>query len=137
MERKEIIYEIFMNLVDGFSKNKSFHDASSIKGSLAILLYLSKRKGEEVIQKDISKNLNISNPRVTFAIKCLLNKGFIKKYRSIEDSRKINIMITPSGEEYLKNKVSCLTKQLEDKLDVLTYEECEQFNSLIKKILKN
>ena len=137
MEREEIVYDIFTTLVDESSKSKRFYDTSSLKGSLGILIYLSNRKGEEVIQTDISKKLNISNPRVTFAIKCLLNKGFIKKYRSTEDSRKIIIMITSKGEEYIKNKTSILINQLNDKLKPLTQEECEQLNVLLRKLLKD
>ena len=99
-----------------------------------VLAYLKEHKNETVNQKDIEDEFELKNPTVTGLLDRLENKGYIERQRSIEDSRRKNIIITKGA---LK-KVSEWDKAIKESfIDVVKKDSNEEdYNNLVELLNK-
>lgn len=102
-----------------------------------IYLFKTHEKKIEVKQKDIEREMDISNPTVTGILNRLESKGLIERIECKDDARAKNICVTKKALELdiiLRAKFSENEKQL---VDCLNEEEKFQLNYLLEKILDN
>lgn len=93
------------------------------QGEIKVLIFIAKykdtHKNDFLLPSDISKNLNMSSPRISSILNTLEKKEFIKRDFSTIDRRKVYISITNSGYKYVQeisNKTIEVLSSLIDKL---------------------
>ena len=92
---------------------KCYHDYNSFnifseyyQGEMRILSFLSKCDTNNVLPTNLVKELNMSSPRISSALKNLEKKGFINREFSTTDRRKVYVNITNTGKQYVFKKTS-------------------------------
>ncbi|UTR13146.1 MarR family winged helix-turn-helix transcriptional regulator [Salipaludibacillus sp. LMS25] len=68
------------------------------------------KKGENLGIKDVACYLSISQNTASEHIKRLIDKGYIKKVKAMEDERKVSLQLTTQGEHTL-HLHSCLDEE--------------------------
>lgn len=100
-----------------------------------IFLFKAHEKNIEVNQKDIEKEMEISNPTVTGILNRLEHKGLIRRAACRSDARAKNIIVTEKALELnkvLKKKFQENDAQL---TSALTEEEVSNLELYLEKIL--
>ena len=101
---------------------------------------IGKRRGESVTISDIAQDLEITPPSVTAMAKRLERKGYITKDRSVEDGRRVFVVLTRAGlraeiaHRYFRRKIIReLTAELnlDEKAAILT--GLEKMNEFIRR----
>lgn len=135
MDKLEIVEEIVNNIGStGFKPIIATLEDGS-KGLYIILKVISELQGE-VSAKYIAEKLNISIARATVALKSLEEKNLIIREKSLTDKRKTVVNLTIQGANKLKEKKELLIKLINNALENLTIEECEQLLNIYYKIIK-
>ena len=102
-----------------------------------IYLFKSHDKGISVNQKDIEKELDISNPTVTGILNRLEVKGLITRVPCRHDARAKNIEVTEKALE-LDKQLRIVFQQSDEKLvESLSKEEIDNLQSYLIKILRS
>lgn len=121
MEQNTLGYNL-MKAMEKIYHNK-FNIDVFYQGEIRILTFIASyndtSKKTPLLPSDISKTLNMTNPRVSKILNNLESKGFIKREFSTMDRRKVYIHITNDGLNYVEN-ISLKTQ--------------ESFNAIIQKI---
>ena len=121
MEQNTLSYNL-MKAMEKIYHNK-FNIDVFYQGEIRILTFIASyndiSKENPLLPSDISKTLNMTNPRVSKILNNLESKGFIKREFSTMDRRKVYIHITNDGLNYVEN-ISLKTQ--------------ESFNVIIQKI---
>lgn len=121
MEQNTLGYNL-MKAMEKIYHNK-FNIDVFYQGEIRILTFIASyndtSKETPLLPSDISKTLNMTNPRVSKILNNLESKGFIKREFSTIDRRKVYIHITNDGLNYVEN-ISLKTQ--------------ESFNAIIQKI---
>lgn len=102
-----------------------------------IFLFKSNDKKIPVKQKDIERDMDISNPTVTGILNRLESKGLIERVECKDDARAKNICVTKKALELdivLREMFSENEKQL---VSSLNDDEKKQLNYLLEKILND
>lgn len=78
------------------------YDLTGTQTFTLIYLFKANEKGLLVKQKDIERDMEISNPTVTGILNRLEHKGLIKRVACKKDARAKNIVVTPKALELNK-----------------------------------
>jgi MarR family 2-MHQ and catechol resistance regulon transcriptional repressor len=92
-------------------------------------------KGTLSVQAIVDKVL-IANSSMSYVLSKLEDKAMIKKEKSSQDKRQFNISITSKGQSILDEMYPKHVQSLRQKLDVLTTEEENELQRLLKKVGK-
>lgn len=118
-------------------RNKNLEKIGLTSSQFEILLYLCIKNNEEINQRDIEKNFNLSNPTVNGILNRLEYKKFIVREPSNKDARCKNIKITENASKLyyqMKNIAINMEKELTKNI---TKEEKEVFLNVIEKMYNN
>ena len=85
--------------------------------------------------KEAGRILMLDPSTLTPVLKKLENKGFLRRERSTDDERVLNVGLTEEGER-LKEKAVCIPAKMRECFG-LSDSECEQLYSLVYKLLGN
>jgi DNA-binding MarR family transcriptional regulator len=109
-------------------------------GSLYVLALISHY--EKLSMSEIGLKLSMPKPHVTSHVDRLIADKLVKRSATIHDRRIINIEITAKGTKRFKEVKWMISKELRDKLKLLTGDElqtllnaAETLNQLLSKIL--
>ena len=72
---------------------------------------------------------------ITVIVDNLEEQGFVRRLRSLEDRRVINVEITSKGKSLLKEALEIHTRFVEEMLDELTDKELESFTMILGKLV--
>lgn len=100
-----------------------------------IYLFRAHEQGRVINQREIERDMDISNPTVTGILNRLEHKGLIERKTSTKDARIKYIEVTDKAlelDKVLKRKFSENEKQL---VSNLTKEEVQQLARILEKIL--
>jgi len=89
---------------------------------LLVLKEIKKNKNQQI--SVIAKNVSLSQATVTSILDRLEQQNFAKRVRSLDDKRKVNIVLTDKSYEVLKENPSLLQEEFTSKLEQL--EEWER-----------
>lgn len=112
----------------------------STKGEFFVLNFLSKIK-RSVSPKEISDEMMVSTARIAVMLNDLEAKNHIIRVHSDKDKRKVEVLITCSGEQIIKDKIaemrdiiSCLFERLgaEDSAELVRIEK--RMGQILKEI---
>ncbi len=99
------------------------------------VLKIIKGKHPEPITPGKIKEVMIEKaPDLTRLIDRLVKKGLVKRWKSEENRRQININLTEAGIELVDKMTPQVSSHFTDKFSNLTNEEAEQLSSLLDKI---
>lgn len=92
-------------------------------------------EAKKINSKELGKKLFLDSGTLTPVLKSLEEKGYVKRYRSIDDERVLTVEITEKG-QFLKEQAVNIPQKLAGcvKLDS---EEAMQLYSLLYKVLGN
>lgn len=112
-------------------------DLTATQTFTMIYLFKSYEKKIQIKQKDIEREMDISNPTVTGILNRLESKGLIERVECKNDARAKNICVTKKALELdivLREMFSENEKQL---VSSLNNEEKQQLDYLLEKILND
>ena len=100
---------------------------------IAMLVFWEEKK---LSVKELGKKLYLDSGTLTPVLKSLEAKGYVDRYRSVEDERVLIVEITEKGEA-LKQKALDIPYAMLKHNNSLTEEELKQLYVLINKLLEN
>ena len=103
-----------------------------IQGEGRVLFYL-KDHPEQANPSQISQNLALSRPRVTSILNALRKKEFVELQTDPDDRRKVNVVLTKAGEEYIALKVAHTDSMLDDYIAGMGRENTDELITLLKR----
>ena len=98
-----------------------------------VMMYFWKQKRSNV--KDLGKALMLDPSTLTPLLKKLENKGYLKRERSAEDERNLEVTMTEKGME-LREKALSIPERMGKCID-LSEEEAKTLYTLLAKVLTN
>ena len=129
----------FIHLASENRFNATLQELNLTSSQMHILFYLdhSARDGKRVNQRDIDKNLHLTNPTVTGLLQRLEAKGFIIRKVSETDGRNKEIFQTEACHAIHAEMHKRLEAENELMVKDMTKEEVLQLKSMLQRVLKN
>jgi MarR family transcriptional regulator, 2-MHQ and catechol-resistance regulon repressor len=84
----------------------------------------------------LSADALLTQPAITFFVDKLEKQGLVKRTRSHEDRRVINIAMTSKGEALFKNCLKVHSKFVKESMGALSKMEATQLSSIMNKLAK-
>lgn len=134
-ELKKLDIEIGRKLFSISKENNIPEPPSPLQGR--IMDYLMLHQGEEVFQKDLEKDLNVSKATVSSVLFTMEKNNIVKRTTSKDDARSKQIVITEESirvHENMKIVFDNLDKELTKNMST---DEIEAFFNTIEKLRKN
>ena len=101
-----------------------------IQGEGRVLFYL-KEHPEQANPSQISQYLSLSKPRVTSILNALRKKEFVELQADPADRRRVNVVLTQAGIDYIALKVSHTEAMLDEYIGGMGRESTEELISLL------
>ena len=99
---------------------------------IILFIYVSK---EEIYQKDIEKQMGLTNPSVTALMRNMISKDFVYRIQSIKDARYSHLHLTPKSLSMVDEIASKIIKTNKILLAPLSKEEVVTLQRLLCKLL--
>lgn len=124
-----VFYDI-IKLEENFLKNNKYKDVSSkeIRTIEAIGINRPKSMGS------IAKNLDITLGTLTVAITNLEKKGYVRREKSLNDKRVVNVMLTEKGKKLFRLHKRFKQNIMKSIVIDLTNQEKEIFNGALNRV---
>ena len=125
------------NLLHQMQLNQIFKEFDLTASQTFSLIYLfeAQRAQKEVNQKDIEREMDVSNPTVTGILNRLEHKGLIERVECPSDARVRNIVVTEKALEIDKQLQIKFREAEEELIASLSEKEADELQRLLKKIL--
>lgn len=125
------------NLLHQMQLNQIFKEFDLTASQTFSLIYLfeAKRAQKEVNQKDIEREMDVSNPTVTGILNRLEHKGLIERVECPSDARVRNIVVTEKALEIDKQLQIKFREAEEELIASLSEKEADELQRLLKQIL--
>lgn len=117
--------------------NKDLTNLDLTSAQANVLIYLCKNKNKIIIQRDIEKKFELTNPTVNGILNRLENKGFIQRITSSQDARNKEIHLTEKSlllDKEMIKKANCIERKIRQGI---SDEEIIIFNEILQKMLNN
>lgn len=112
-----------------------YHRRGGKRGQIKILKLLEERGS--ITQKELLEVLILKSGSVSETVKKLEIQGFIIKERDKNDKRKINIILTNDGRNYLNKQTEINREQEKVLFTSLSVEEQETLRELLTKLFQD
>ncbi len=124
-----VFYDI-IKLEENFLKNNKYKDVSSkeIRTIEAIGINRPKSMGS------IAKNLDITLGTLTVSITNLEKKGYVRREKSLNDKRVVNVMLTEKGKKLFRLHKKFKQNIMKSIVIDLTNQEKEIFNGALNRV---
>ncbi len=125
------------NLLHQMQLNQIFKEFDLTASQTFSLIYLfeAKRAQKEVNQKDIEREMDVSNPTVTGILNRVEHKCLIERVECPSDARVRNIVVTEKALEIDKQLQIKFREAEEELIASLSEKEADELQRLLKKIL--
>ncbi len=130
---KEIIFQIRKLMQAGEMYTKELNKKYSVSAPQLACLATLYDHGP-LPPSIISRNILVKSSTVTGIIDRLEKKGFVARVRNSPDRRVINIELTDTGRELVRNAPSPFQQTIVDGLNKLPEDELEQILSVLYKL---
>ena len=122
--------QLMAQLVTLFQMEPMARLIERIQGEGRVLFYL-KEHPEQANPSQISQNLSLSKPRVTSILNALRKKEFVELQADPDDRRRVNVVLTQAGLDYIALKVSHTEAMLDEYIAGMGKESTEELISLL------
>ena len=127
-----LIFDTSQALKEKTRAKTNFQECSFLH--IQILHHIKDRKVTNM--KDLANYLHITPPSTTSLINSLVAKGFVTRLNDETDRRLIQLKITFTGSELLKDNLKRVTKAMEENINKLNASEKKDFINILNKISK-
>lgn len=126
-------HELDKNLLGRINQKLAEFEISQTQA--LFIIYLGYYTELPVYQRALEKKFGLTNPTVTASVKSLVNKGIVLREQDPDDGRYFRLHLTEYGHSLYEPCVNafCEVNHAVDAL--LTEEERDQFNAILKKLL--
>lgn len=104
---------------------------------IRIIEYLSKHKNQDISQKDLELELNVSKSAISGVINTMEKKKLVERIPSSNDARKNKIILSEESLVFYNEMQENLDKLNEELLSSISEEELNDFLRIIEKLRKN
>lgn len=101
---------------------------------IILFIYMSK---EEIYQKDIEKQMGLTNPSVTSLVRNMISKDFVYRIQSVKDARYFHLHLTPKSLSIVDEIASKIIESNKNLLAPLSDEEAVTLQRLLCKLLQS
>lgn len=103
---------------------------------LSILIYIyTDNEHHQVTMSQLARNLKVTPAAASQIITGYEKNGWVKRVRSTVDRRTVYIQITDEIKEKMLEKWHCHQARLNEFLDMLGPEDCENFHRILEKMI--
>ena len=102
-----------------------------LQGELYVLYFLAQNQDVEINPSILSNNLHISRPRITATLSTLRKKKYVETINCDHDRRKVLVIITTEGLNYIERKKENVDKYFELFIKGLGEENSKELIRLI------
>lgn len=102
-----------------------------LQGELYVLYFLAQNQDAEINPSILSNNLHISRPRITATLSTLRKKKYVETINCDYDRRKVLVIITSEGLNYIERKKKNVDKYFELFIKGLGEENSKELIRLI------
>ncbi len=103
------------------------------QGEQRVLNYLCRHEGSEINPSALSHDLHVSRARITTALTALRKKGYITMELCQEDRRRMRVIMTENGRQYIYAKQAEIEAGFDQLIRGLGETETLKFIDLIQK----
>lgn len=103
-----------------------------LQGEMHILWCLLQDPDREINPSSLSDLLHVSRPRITAALSSLRKKGYITMEMSEGDRRRMRVLLTSEGKDYIKLKQGIVEKYFDLMIEGLGEDNVLELNRLIE-----
>ena len=115
------------------SRHETIFSRSSMAVSHIVVLELLNEKGPSTMS-ELAKNLNLTMGAATGIVDKMVKSGFVKRERSSEDRRVVNVELLKKGKQ-VSGEIAKARRELSNKMfSVLTEKEKHEYLRLLKKV---
>lgn len=112
--------------MEGFSQLVEF-----LQGELYVLHFLSQNENMEISPSMLSDILHMTRPRITATLTTLRSKGYIETESNQEDRRRITVILTKKGLNFILDKQQSVEKYFQVFIDGLGKDDTLELIRLI------
>ena len=140
-DRREVGHEIHVlsnmigRKIDEEKRQRNMGDVSPVQ--TWVIRYLHDHKGQEICQRDLERDFNITRSTVTGILQLMEKKGYIVRVASTEDARLKRILLTEKAIEHhnlIEEQIRDFNRELENGI---TEEEKQTFLTILDKMMQN
>jgi DNA-binding MarR family transcriptional regulator len=107
-----------------------------LQGEMHILWYLLHNPEKEINPSLLSDMLHVSRSRITAVLTSLRKKGYVTMEMSEGDRRRMRVMLTSSGESYIRQKQNIAEKYFDLMIEGIGEKNVLELNRLIELTMK-
>ena len=139
--KKEVGHEIHVlcnmigRKIDEEKRQRNIADVSPVQ--IWVVRYLHEHKGEEICQRDLERDFNVTRSTVTGILQIMEKKGYILRVSVPTDARLKKILLTEKGEKLYYTVRDHIHETETFLVKGMTEEEVEQLLFLLGKIKNN
>lgn len=139
--KKEVGHEIHVlsnmigRKIDEEKRQRNMADVSPVQ--IWVVRYLHEHKGEEICQRDLERDFNVTRSTVTGILQIMEKKGYILRVSVPTDARLKKILLTEKGEKLYYTVRDHIHETETFLVKGMTEEEVEQLLFLLGKIKNN
>jgi len=100
-------------------------------GESRVLLYLHMNDGAEIYPSNLSDSLYVTRQRITSVLSVLRKKGFIRMEMAENDRRKMRVLLTDNGKQYISVKETAIKGYFDALIDGLGEKNIQEMTRLI------
>ncbi|MED1826381.1 MarR family winged helix-turn-helix transcriptional regulator [Brevibacillus agri] len=123
MTLKNTLNNINQNWTDIYHLLHYVHQENISHQAIRLLQHIEKKK--ETTIGDLATYIGVTHNTASEHIKRLIKKGFVSKQRSVEDERKVFVILTNEGKEVLYRNTRLDDEKLKNVLENLNPSEIE------------
>lgn len=101
------------------------------QGEMRVLLYLHSNSGKDIYPSELSDALFVSRQRVTAILSSLRNKNYISMEIAKSDRRKMKVMLTECGVNYITEKQESAAIYIDTLIVTLGEKNITEFTRLL------
>jgi MarR family transcriptional regulator for hemolysin len=123
----------FRNLSRALERRTLPHGVSSGQWRFLRMLWIE----DGITQRELSRRVGLREPTTVTALKGLEKAGFIHRWQSPDDRRKLHVYLTPKARQLRATLAPYVVEVNEKAVEGLTPEEVRTLRDLLRKVANN
>lgn len=134
MKNISALFEIFPICQRLLLNSIDLHSIEFTRTQMLILFSLSSR--DRLNMSQLSAYIASSKEQATRAVAPLVKHGFVERFRSEENRKKVYVQLTPKGEELIQKEQMLVKQRLSAQFQSLSLNDQEIFQESVENILR-
>lgn len=134
MKNISALFEIFPICQRLLLNSIDLHSIEFTRTQMLILFSLSSR--DRLNMSQLSAYIASSKEQATRAVAPLVKHGFVERFRSDENRKKVYVQLTPKGQELIQKEQMLVKQRLSAQFQSLSLNDQEIFQESVENILR-